>query len=169
MAGQKLTNSTGTSNSSFSIDEMVIEYIYDGVNDGARLSFPGYSPVYIRALNPNVATKWINGTTAPADAQGNNGDYFLNSVTGQIYFKANNLWTVIASMIGPQGPQGVPGDPGPAGPTGPTGPIGPSAAIASASDVTLTNLEDGHLITWSSSQGKFVNIPKQIITDGGNV
>lgn len=165
----KLTNTTGTSNQSFSISEMIIEYINDGVDDGAKLSFPGYSPVFIRALNPNLATKWFSGTNAPVDSQGNNGDYFLKTNTGDIYYKLNNFWSVITNMLGPQGPKGDTGNTGVAGPTGPTGVAGPSASISSASDIALGNLETGDLLTWHSISGKWVNVRPTTITDGGNI
>lgn len=167
MSGQKLTNTTGTSNYSFSIHDMVIEYINEGgPDDGARLRFPGLSPVYIRALDPQVATKWINSTNAPTELDGNNGDYHLNSATGDISFKQNHVWSVVASLVGPAG--GI-GPTGPQGPIGPTGPVGPSAAISTASDVSFSPLENGDLITWNSTQQVFVNIRKENVIDGGNI
>jgi hypothetical protein len=165
----KLTNTTGTSNNSFSISDMIVEYVADGVNDGAKLSFPGYSPVYIRALNPNVPTKWLSGTSAPLDSQGNNGDYFLKTDSGEVYYKLTNFWSVIANLIGPEGPQGAQGNTGATGPTGPTGIAGPSAAVASAQDVVLSSLETGDLLTWNAISGKWINVRPATITDGGNI
>lgn len=169
MTAKKLTNSTGTSSESFSIDDMVIEYIHDGINDGAKISLPGYSPIYLRAINPNIASKWLNGTQNPLSGVGTNSDYFINTYSGDIFFKMSNLWTYIGSLKGPQGVPGSNGVAGPTGPTGPQGPAGPSmAAISTAADVQVTSLEDGDLLVWSASVGKFVNTEKELLVDGGS-
>ncbi len=69
----------------------------------------------------------LSGTTAPTSAQGNTGDYYLNTTTNILYGpKTISGWgsgTVLTGQ-GPQGPAGPTGPQGPAGPTGATGPQG---------------------------------------------
>lgn len=67
----------------------------------------------------------LNGTGAPADSVGNNGDFYIDTAADVLYGpKANGTWPAAgASLAGPAGPKG---DTGPAGPQGPPGPPGPS-------------------------------------------
>ena len=37
-------------------------------------------------------SKWYNGTSAPADTLGVDGDYYLNTATGDVYAKAGGTW-----------------------------------------------------------------------------
>ena len=37
-------------------------------------------------------TKWYDGTSLPADSVGNDGDYFMNSNTGDVSKKVNGTW-----------------------------------------------------------------------------
>lgn len=58
-----------------------------------------------------------------------NGDSFLNSATGDVYFFNGNSWIRQGNIRGQQGIQGVQGIQGPTGPQGPvglTGPAGPA-------------------------------------------
>jgi type VI secretion system secreted protein VgrG len=77
----------------------------------------------------DVAAKWLSGTRVPGIALGKDGDYYLNSESGDVYAKALGEWTVITNIIGPAGLQGAKGDPGVQGLqglTGATGPQGPA-------------------------------------------
>jgi hypothetical protein len=53
----------------------------------------------------------FNGTTAPSNSLGADGDFYLNSATGQLYGpKASGAWpSVSLSLVGPPGPAGQPG------------------------------------------------------------
>jgi hypothetical protein len=52
----------------------------------------------------------LNGTSAPSNGTGNNGDYFIDTVTKTIYGpKASGTWPVGASLIGPDGADGADG------------------------------------------------------------
>lgn len=64
------------------------------------------------------------GTTAPSDSLGIDGDYYLNTVTDDFYYKSGGTYTIVANFAGSTGATGPPGPTGPAGPTGPTGPTG---------------------------------------------
>jgi len=71
----------------------------------------------------------LNGTTAPSNAIGTDGDFYINTVTNQIFGpKAAGVWGAGTSLIGPTGATGATGPAGPAGATGATGPAGPAGA-----------------------------------------
>ena len=73
--------------------------------------------------------QWRYGTTVPAAALGAIGDFYLNTQTGDVYYKTNSTtWTLTGNIKGPQGNVGATGATGPAGATGPQGPAGPTGA-----------------------------------------
>lgn len=79
--------------------------------------------------------QWRYGATAPSSALGNIGDFYLNTATGDVYYKsAATTWTLTGNIKGPQGNAGATGATGPQGPagaagaTGLTGPQGPAGA-----------------------------------------
>lgn len=49
---------------------------------------------------------WRNGTGAPSDSLGANGDYYLDDATGDVYAKAAGTYTIVANI---KGTPGVPG------------------------------------------------------------
>lgn len=59
------------------------------------------------------ATVIHNGTNAPARNSAMktvpNGDFYINTNTGDLYKKANNTWTKLSNIKGPQGLQGPQG------------------------------------------------------------
>lgn len=71
----------------------------------------------------------LNGVAPPTGINGVNGDFFLNTVSMNMYGpKAGGVWPSGTSLIGPPGVQG---EPGTAGPTGPVGPSGQDASTVS--------------------------------------
>lgn len=72
---------------------------------------------------------WYNGAGIPSNTLGINGDVYLNSVNGDVYKKASNVWGVaVANIKGPIGATGPTGSQGPQGNTGPTGAAGATGA-----------------------------------------
>lgn len=70
--------------------------------------------------------QWRYGATVPAAVLGNMGDFYLNTLTGDVYYKSGiSTWILTGNIQGPQGNAGATGATGPAGPTGATGPAGP--------------------------------------------
>ena len=65
-----------------------------------------------------------SGTPNPGD--GVNGDFWLDSLTGNYYYKAAGSWTLQGNLKGPTGATGATGPQGPVGDTGATGPAGPT-------------------------------------------
>jgi hypothetical protein len=74
----------------------------------------------------NAAAAWHSGEDAPAESLGNDGDYYLETVTGDVYAKSTGTWSVATTILGPRGPQGEQGATGPTGPQGPQGEQGPA-------------------------------------------
>jgi hypothetical protein len=70
----------------------------------------------------------LNGASTPASGVGDNGDFYLDTVTETLYGpKAGGTWpTTGTSLVGPQGSAGATGGTGPTGPTGATGAQGPA-------------------------------------------
>jgi hypothetical protein len=58
----------------------------------------------------NLLNQWSHGTIAPQVNQGTVGDYYLNTITGDVYQKnTTSTWTLISNLMGPQGNAGVHG------------------------------------------------------------
>jgi hypothetical protein len=84
-----------------------------------------------------VGAAWRQGEGVPGAGVGGNGDFYLDTLTGDIYGpKAGGAWGSVVFNIaegqqGPTGPTGATGSTGatgPAGPQGETGPQGPAGA-----------------------------------------
>ena len=46
---------------------------------------------------------WFNGAGAPTQETGSDGDYYLDSETGDVYNKVSNAWSKVANIKGPEG------------------------------------------------------------------
>jgi len=106
-------------------------------NDGLAASFDSkeghLAPMIMLTNNVNdVAAAWLSGTGVPASGIGKDGDYYLNTATGNVYAKASGAWgAAITNIVGPSGatgPTGVAGATGSQGLIGATGPTGPTGA-----------------------------------------
>ena len=87
---------------------------------------------------------WLSGSGAPSDTAGNDGDYYLDTVTSAYYGpKTSGSWTGTGptsligptGAIGPQGPKGDTGDTGPQGLKGDTGDTGPQGLKGDTGDI----------------------------------
>ena len=63
---------------------------------------------------------WIE-TTDPTSADGQPGDVWLNSDSGDLFKNENGTWNLKGNLMGPQGPQGEQGEQGPPGADGEDG------------------------------------------------
>ena len=80
-------------------------------------------------------SKWWSGTIAPSDGLGDDNDYYLDIIAGNIYNKTAGTWGLLMNTLGLQGPQGDQGEQGIPGPMNQTpgeqgiqgeiGPVGP--------------------------------------------
>jgi hypothetical protein len=67
----------------------------------------------------------LNGTVNPNLATGVDGDFYINTLTNEIFGpKSAGVWPQGISLVGPSGLAGAPGPAGVAGPQGPAGAIG---------------------------------------------
>lgn len=75
----------------------------------------------------------LNGTAAPDNSLGSDGDFYIRTSGGvptTIYGpKASGVWPSGVSVVGPQGPTGATGDTGPQGPAGNDGADGQDGAV----------------------------------------
>jgi hypothetical protein len=67
---------------------------------------------------------WRTGSSAPSNALGMNGDYYLRNSTGDVYLKASGSYSIVANIKGATGPTGAAGSQGNTGLTGPAGTTG---------------------------------------------
>ena len=84
---------------------------------------------------------WLTGNGAPNNANGNDGDLYLDLDNYDFYMKASGVWSKEGNFkgangangadgaTGPQGPQGEKGDTGATGPQGPQGEKGDTGAV----------------------------------------
>jgi hypothetical protein len=72
-----------------------------------------------------AGSAWRSAAGVPSNGLGVNGDYYLNTSTGDVYAKSGGVYSLVANIkgaTGAQGPQGLSGPQGPQGPPGSTGP-----------------------------------------------
>src|SRR5690606_40131997 len=58
---------------------------------------------------------WVEARD-PTSADGQPGDVWLNSDSGDLFKNENGTWNLKGNLMGPQGPQGPRGEQGPQGP-----------------------------------------------------
>lgn len=68
--------------------------------------------------------EWIGGVGPPDPAIGDPGDWYIDTVSGDVYEKVSAEWVHRTNLTGPVGPQGLPGAIGPPGPKGDKGDTG---------------------------------------------
>lgn len=57
------------------------------------------------SVDPASATSaWHSGAGAPSVALGEDGDFYLETATGDIYEKSAGVWSVVVNIMGPPGP-----------------------------------------------------------------
>lgn len=114
----------------------------------------GYVPInwwvslpteYFNTVKGTPGTVWYNGNTVPASTLGVINDYYLHTVTGDIYLKTTTTtWGVLMNIrgptgvVGPVGPQGDEGARGPTGATGATGAMGATGATGAIGPIGPT-------------------------------
>ena len=108
--------------------------------------------VYVEVFTPGTqgangadGKSILNGIIAPTGAVGQNGEFYINTATNQIYGpKTAGSWGLPSSIIGatgptgPTGPTGAQGATGATGPIGPTGPTGPTGNTGPIGPIGLT-------------------------------
>lgn len=130
MAMQANTLWTNKDNSGSTLDKFIKllnskadEKHYHVMSDITDLNSLNFDNRYYRR-DLNELTLWYSGNGVPAFTTGVPGDFYVDTLNGDIYQKGQEAWEFRLSTIGPQGeigPQGVPGPDGPQGIPGPKG------------------------------------------------
>jgi uncharacterized protein (TIGR02145 family) len=102
-------------------------------DDGLSAAFDSkegrLAPVILLTHNvADVASKWLSGTGVPSASAGKEGDYYLNTASGDVSAKSSGAWSVVTNVVGPvgtAGPKGDKGDQGTPGVNGTDGAQGP--------------------------------------------
>ena len=75
----------------------------------------------------NQLNQWRYGNIVPATTLGAMGDFYLDMITGNVYYKnSSTTWVLTGNIKGPTGATGASGSAGATGPIGLTGPAGPT-------------------------------------------
>jgi hypothetical protein len=69
---------------------------------------------------------WRDGSGAPSNGLGANGDYYLDDATGDVYLRSVGFYSLVANIKGATGATGATGPTGATGATGSTGATGPA-------------------------------------------
>ena len=91
---------------------------------------------------------WFTGSSNPGAVSGAvNGDWYLNSTSGDYFELVSGTWTLRGNLKGPQGPQGIQGIQGPPGASGSgSGDVsGPGAAVV-----------NNNIVVWNGTSGTSV-------------
>src|SRR5690554_1011695 len=65
--------------------------------------------------------RFLSGATNPTSSDGQPGDVYLNTSTGDLFRNDNGTWTLLMNLVGPEGPEGPQGPQGEQGPPGADG------------------------------------------------
>jgi hypothetical protein len=77
----------------------------------------------------STSTVWRSGDGLPANTLGEENDFYLDLLTGDVYKKISGAYAVVMNLKGDKGDKGDTGAQGPIGLTGPTGDTGAQGAI----------------------------------------
>jgi hypothetical protein len=90
----------------------------------------------------NQLNQWRYGNTAPPSTLGTFGDFYLDVITGNVYYKnSGTAWVLTGNIKGPVGPTGLQGPAGAAGAQGQQGiqgVAGPTGATGAQGPIGLT-------------------------------
>lgn len=118
--------------------KLLIEAILD-VKSNVRTIAQTY---FEEEFSSQIGSKWYDGAGSPNNSIGIEGDYYINTINGDIFKFALSQWERIGNIRGsrgkngergpigltgpqgPEGPQGMQGEQGPEGPMGPQGEMG---------------------------------------------
>ena len=78
----------------------------------------------------NQLNQWRYGNIVPANTLGTMGDFYLDMINGNVYYKnSSTTWVLTGNIKGPTGAAGATGSAGATGPIGLTGPAGAQGLI----------------------------------------
>ena len=67
-------------------------------------------------VNGTTGSSFLSGTTTPLPTLGQDGDSYVNTITGETYVKVSGVWIPDGGNL--SGPMGATGEQGPIGPGG---------------------------------------------------
>ncbi len=104
---------------------------------GADLS-GSFSPI-VASPSDSFSGVLLNGIVDPAWNTGEEGDFYINTVTLKIFGPKHDVtWPAGVSIVGPEGDHGPTGATGPTGPTGDTGSTGATGATGATGQTGAT-------------------------------
>src|SRR5690606_29033148 len=102
--------------------------------------------------------RYLSGATDPRSSDGQPGDVYLHTSTGDLFRNDNGTWTLLMNLVGPEGPQGPHGPEGPEGPQGPQGEQGPPGADGrGVADITYDG--DANELVFEMTDSTEIRIP----------
>ncbi|MBD3239746.1 MAG: hypothetical protein GF331_04115, partial [Chitinivibrionales bacterium] len=137
-------------------------------DDGLRAAFDAregtLAPVLLLTHDiAGAAAQWHSGSGAPAASLGSDGDYYVETLSGDVYARSGGAWSVIMNITGPMGPRG---ETGPAGPEGPRGPAGATAIARCVDRVTIAAVPHTQALTLTTNREAFsVGMQVRVIRD----
>jgi len=86
-----------------------------GTDEVQVIQGPPGTPGAVGAAGQNGANgaTWRDGAGVPSNSLGLDGDYYLNTTTGDVYKKASGSYSVVGNLRGPTGATGPSGSSGP--------------------------------------------------------
>ena len=135
IATPKTTKRLEQSDSTQVDQRLLIEAILD-VKTNVRNITQSY---FEKEFSDRIGSKWYDGAGSPNNSIGIEGDYYINTINGDIFKFTLSQWDRIGNirgsrgktgergpigLTGPEGPQGPRGEQGPEGPIGPKGEMG---------------------------------------------
>jgi hypothetical protein len=100
---------------------------------------------------------WREGSGAPSNSLGANGDYYLNGATGDVYLRTSGTYSIVCNIEGPTGATGstgATGATGSAGATGATGAAGSTGATGAAGTAGANGVSTAiQSAVWNSTGG----------------
>lgn len=108
------------------------------------------------ALTGDGAITWRVGAGVPSDGTGIDGDFYLDSGSGDVYQRQTGSYIQVSNIMGPQGPQGPEGPQGPAdGATWRSGSGAPADTLGKDEDYYL---DEGTGDVYQRQGGSYVQV-----------
>jgi len=100
-----------------------------------------------------AGTLWFYGIGEPLADIGADGDFYLDTASGDLYSKQSGEWVLIGNLQGPDGEPGDPGEPGEQGPVGPAGPAGDAGPTGATGETGAPGAPGKDGSVWYSGEG----------------
>lgn len=103
----------------------------------------------------SITAVWRSGSGAPSNSLGVDGDFYLDSLTGDVYEKAGGSYSIVANIEGPAGTNGTNGTNGAPGSVWRDGTGVPSNSLGINGDYYL---DDGTNFVYAKSGGVYAHV-----------